>query len=96
MLYLSGVAERIANDLNARQINAGRNFLWHKSKRLGESLIIAKLLQQYKYEDIDADDGIIDHRLNRAVRIVVADGEHLSGISILVQNTVDRKIQILK
>src|SRR5688500_12052955 len=92
MLHLSGVPERIADDLNTRKVNAFCDLLWNERERIAERIVTAEALQQNEHQYIDADENVIDERRYRPVCIVVTDWEHkyLLGIRRQVSGDVTR------
>ena len=64
MVDLAGVPQRITYHLNACYIDAGRYLFWDQRKCVGKMFVAAKLLQQQENKNVDANDRVIDYRLN--------------------------------
>lgn len=62
MLNLPGIAERVADDLHARNVNAGRNFLRNEREGVGKLVISAEALQKNENQDVHCNQNIIDIR----------------------------------
>ena len=75
------VAKRVANDLNARKIDAGRDFARDERERVRKSVIAAESLKQNKNQNVEADYREVDIRHDSAVRIVISDGKHIYLLS---------------
>ena len=52
MLYLAGVPQRVADDLDARDIDAGRYLLRNKRKGVCKGIVVAQPLKQHENENI--------------------------------------------
>src|SRR5690606_27417342 len=77
VLYLAGVAHRIADHLNTRKVNAARDLLRDQRVGIGERLVPAHALQQHKDENVDPDENVIHIGRYRNVRIVITDRKHI-------------------
>jgi hypothetical protein len=72
------MAERVAYDLNTRDVDPRRYFLWYERERVGKRVIASQSLQQNKHENVYSDESVIYDRLNSPIRIVVAYRKHVS------------------
>jgi hypothetical protein len=84
MLNASDLAERIAHELTADNIDAGRYFPRHQRKGVIESVVPAKPLKQHENQNIDCDKSVIDYRRSRPVGIIITDWKHFLKPSLFL------------
>jgi hypothetical protein len=76
MAHFADIAERIAHDLHAGKVNSGRDFLRHKRKGVGKSVVSAHTLQKNENQNVYRNKNIVDIRRYCPVGIVVTDWKH--------------------